>query len=143
MYSTRYPAYFFLSWSDETGDHEEMVRLNKNTAKTDLYIELHPHRSLASRPIEPPPDNLNMWALMPVYLLYCVVVSLLIGVPVAGAVVIAYVLFTFIRAGLIATVQVLHGDRSLFQFTIREIALLTTVAALACGWYVHFLAMRH
>jgi hypothetical protein len=142
VYSTRHAAYFILSWKDENGDYEEIVLPAKTTAfqsKTDLYIELQPHGSMASRPIEPLPENGSVWAFILLYFVYCVVASLLIGVPLAIGIVLAYVLFKFTRVVLIATFQGLHGDRSVFQFTIREIALLTTVAALACGWFVHFL----
>ena len=137
VYSTRHPAYLILSWQDETGDYERTIFSERRTifrSTNDLYVELHPNGGLASRPIEPPSNNGNVWALIPAYFFYCLVLCLFIGVPLAMAAVVAYVLFKFMRAVLIATLQGLHGDRSVFQFTIREIALLTTMVALACGW---------
>jgi hypothetical protein len=135
-----------ISWKDESGDHEERFSFDKKVgygSRADLFIELKPHGLLEWRIVEPPKDKSNLWAVVPVYVLWCLSIGLVLGVPVALAAVIAYVLFSFIRQGLIATVEGLRGDRSVFQFTIREIALLTAVVALACGWFVQFVALKH
>jgi hypothetical protein len=139
-----------VSWSDETGDHEECFSFEKKTSyrsRADLYIELKPQGHLAWRVIEPPTEDggpATILALVGAYLFYCLGVGLLVGVPLALAAVITYYLFKGARAGLTGIVQGLRGDRTVFQFTIREIVLLTTVIALALGWSVHFLAsIRH
>jgi len=144
MYSTHHDAYLTLSWKDEAGDHKEIIRPTSNSvfnSKTDLYIELLDNGALTSRPIEPPPDNRTATLIL-VYLPYCLIVALFIGVPLGLAGIIAYVLFKFIRSALIAIALGLQGDRSVFQFSIREIALLTVAVAIACGWYIQ-MAMKH
>jgi hypothetical protein len=145
IHSKPFPHKFLIvSWKDESGDHEKRFSFEKKTAyrsKADLYIELNPHGNLVWRAIEPPTEDggpATTLALVGVYLFYCLAVGLVVGVPVALAAVIAYGLFKAIRTGLTATVEGLRGDRTVFQFTTREILLLTTVVALALGWFVHF-----
>jgi hypothetical protein len=135
-----------VSWSDETGDHEEQFSFDKKTSyrsHADLYVELKPDGDLAWRVIEPPTEDggpSTKMALVGVYLFYCLGVGLLVGVPLALAGVITWGLFKALRMGLIGIVEGLRGENSVFQFSIREILLLTTAIALALGWLVHYSA---
>jgi hypothetical protein len=140
------PKSLIVSWNDETGYHKEEFSFEKKTgyrSNADVYVELKPHGELAWRIIEPPAEDGNpstIFSLVTVYFLYCLGVGVVIGVPIALAALIAYGLFMVMRTGAIAIVQGLHGDHSAFQFSIREIVLLTTVVALALGWAVHISA---
>jgi hypothetical protein len=137
------PKFLIVSWNDETGYHNERFSFeNKTTyqSKADVYVELNPRGGFAWRIIEPPTENggpATILAAVLIYLFYCLGVGLVIGLPLALAALIAYGLLIVMRTGAIATVQGLHGDRSVFQFTIREILLLTTAIALALGWFFH------
>jgi hypothetical protein len=129
-----------VCWKDESGYHEKRLDFRKKISyqsKDDLYIELKPHGLLEWRMIKESAETASVWALTPIYVSWCLFIGLLIGVPLALAAVVAYVLFKFIRAGLIATVKGLHGDNTAFQFTIREIALLTVTVGLIVGWWAN------
>lgn len=140
--------FLIVSWKDEAGSHQKRFSFERKVnagSKTDVYVELKLSGNLAWRVIEPPPEDGSVeaiFALACVYLGYCLVACLVIGVPVALAALVAYGLFKVIKTGVSATVQGLHGDRTVFQFSIREILLLTTVVALVCGWFVTYLAIR-
>jgi hypothetical protein len=147
MHSDAFPdKSLIVSWSDATGTFKKEFSFEKKTAyrsEADLYIELNSHGNLAWRVIEPPREDSTAWAivsLIPVYIFYCLAVALLLGVPLAWAAVIAYGLFKAIQTGIDAAGPGLCGGRSIFQFTIREIMLLTTVAALVFGWFVQLWA---
>ncbi len=136
-----------VSWSDESGDHEENFSFEKKVgyrSHADLYIELNPQGKLAWRVIAPPTEGggpATILALIGVYLLYCLGFGLFVGVPVALAAAIAWGLFKGIRIALLGIVDGLRGDQSVFQFSIREIMLLTTVVAVGLGWLVHILTL--
>lgn len=132
------PRPVIVAWRNESGDHEVKFSENKTArlSQAEFLIALKPRGDFAGRVIEPPAESSNVLALIPVYLLYCLAAALVVGVPLALAAVVAYLLFKVIQAGLIAAGQALRGDRSVFQFSIREIILLTLVTALALGWIV-------
>jgi hypothetical protein len=135
-----------VSWSDDAGYHEKKFSFEKKTgyrSYADLHIELNPQGKLTWRIIEPAREEdspLAIVSLVLIYIVFCVAFAIGVGVWLALASLTAYGLFTALRSAFITTMQGLRGDRTAFQFTIREIFLLTAVVALASGWILHFLA---
>lgn len=133
--------YVDVTWSDDTGLHQEEIRFEKKVSyrsKADLYIELKPHGQLAWRIIDPPADDgAPSTALMVVagYGLYLLGIIMLVGVPLALVALSAYGFFKVGRLICREVAAGLHGDQSVFQFTIREVLMLTTMVALALGWF--------
>jgi hypothetical protein len=136
------PEFLIVSWTDETGSHEEQFSFEEKInyrSEADLYVELNQNGKLAWRVIEPPHadgSTAEVLSVMVLYVFFCLAVSFLVGVPLGLTVALAYGLFTAIRTSIDAAGPGFCGGRSFFQFTIREIMLLTTVAALAFGWLV-------
>jgi hypothetical protein len=135
------PHFLKLSWIDESGSHEAQFTETKtiNRPHAEFYIELNPAGELTGRMIEPPPESPNVWALValiPLYLLYCVVVVPVVGVPLALAIGLAYGLFKAIQTGFTSTIDGLRGKNTVFQFTTREVMMLMTVVAFALGWFL-------
>jgi len=144
FYGSR-PTSSVISWTDDASREKTLNVLSKagKRKNADVYIELKPHGDLAWRIVDRPADEGDSWAiisLLPVYAAWCVLAALVIGVPLALAAFIAFLLFQTVRVGLGATVQGLRGDRTVFQFTIREVLFLMTMVALALGWLVHIWA---
>ena len=143
IHSSLGDKFLIVSWSDATGLHNKRFSFEDEVSyrsKADVFVELNAGGELSWRVVEPPTENggpASIPSLIAVYFYYCLGVVLVLGIPVALAALAAYGLFNVLRTVAISVVQGLHGDHSAFQFSIREIVLLTTVVALALGWFLH------
>lgn len=131
-----------VTWSDARGPHIETFDFEKQIgyrSHADVFLELKPNGVVAWRVVEPPQEGdrfATAGTMFILYIFYCILFALFVGVPVGLAGLVSWVTW-HVACELGRNIRREMSGNKVFQFSIREILLLTTAIAVTLGWLVN------